>query len=264
MQNVPPERKCWLHLIIGTIRMSLNWKEILATNRVGKITSVDFHWYHQNVFHGADYFRRWHSFINKADRSGCIKPRIISTCSIGWSILIPWRSWPMVSKIITVRIVPSGQNLQGLWTYQGLQILFWYQQDSKYVELYVKTNNTMAIIATVVYSGKRSISGIKCQLRLFMPMESPSIIPWLRTHPMKAGEYRLTEWMVASIAGGRYTLSMANATAAIDQNAKHAAEMAQVKDEKPSPMMRSGSWIILHKRWVYLCPQIHYRPWWRW
>jgi len=40
-------------------------KEILAANRVGKITSVDFHWY-LNIYHGADYFRRWHGRINKS------------------------------------------------------------------------------------------------------------------------------------------------------------------------------------------------------
>lgn len=34
-------------------------KELLMNNRVGKITSVDFHWY-LNVYHGASYFRRWH------------------------------------------------------------------------------------------------------------------------------------------------------------------------------------------------------------
>ncbi len=37
-------------------------KELLVNQRVGKITSVDFHWY-LNVYHGADYFRRWHGFI---------------------------------------------------------------------------------------------------------------------------------------------------------------------------------------------------------
>jgi predicted dehydrogenase len=34
-------------------------KELLMDERVGRITSVDFHWY-LDVHHGADYFRRWH------------------------------------------------------------------------------------------------------------------------------------------------------------------------------------------------------------
>jgi predicted dehydrogenase len=34
-------------------------KEILSKTRIGKITSVDFHWY-LNTFHGASYFNRWH------------------------------------------------------------------------------------------------------------------------------------------------------------------------------------------------------------
>jgi predicted dehydrogenase len=40
-------------------------KELLTANRVGGITSVDFNWY-LNVYHGADYFRRWHAYKNKS------------------------------------------------------------------------------------------------------------------------------------------------------------------------------------------------------
>src|SRR6056297_2241750 len=39
-------------------------KELLMNQRVGKITSVDFHWY-LNVYHGASYFRRWHGERDK-------------------------------------------------------------------------------------------------------------------------------------------------------------------------------------------------------
>ncbi|UZR99325.1 Gfo/Idh/MocA family oxidoreductase [Chondrinema litorale] len=34
-------------------------KELLAAGIIGKVTSVDFHWYLNN-YHGASYFRRWH------------------------------------------------------------------------------------------------------------------------------------------------------------------------------------------------------------
>lgn len=34
-------------------------KSLLSDNVIGKITSVDFHWY-LNTYHGASYFRRWH------------------------------------------------------------------------------------------------------------------------------------------------------------------------------------------------------------
>ncbi len=34
-------------------------KELLMQGRIGRLTSVDFHWY-LDVNHGADYFRRWH------------------------------------------------------------------------------------------------------------------------------------------------------------------------------------------------------------
>lgn len=40
-------------------------KEQLAIKPIGKITSVDFHWY-LNTYHGADYFRRWHGERNKS------------------------------------------------------------------------------------------------------------------------------------------------------------------------------------------------------
>lgn len=43
---------------------AMQLKELLAANRVGKITSVDFNWY-LNVNHGSDYFRRWHGRMAK-------------------------------------------------------------------------------------------------------------------------------------------------------------------------------------------------------
>jgi predicted dehydrogenase len=36
-------------------------KEILLSREIGEVTSVDFHWY-LDIYHGADYFRRWHAF----------------------------------------------------------------------------------------------------------------------------------------------------------------------------------------------------------
>ena len=34
-------------------------KELLLKERIGRLTSIDFHWYLDTI-HGADYFRRWH------------------------------------------------------------------------------------------------------------------------------------------------------------------------------------------------------------
>ncbi len=39
-------------------------KELLTSEEVGRITSVDFHWY-LNTYHGASYFRRWHGQRDK-------------------------------------------------------------------------------------------------------------------------------------------------------------------------------------------------------
>lgn len=47
----------------GTLFSKL--KELLAAQRVGRVTSVDFHWY-LNTHHGADYFRRWHGIRAKS------------------------------------------------------------------------------------------------------------------------------------------------------------------------------------------------------
>jgi predicted dehydrogenase len=39
--------------------------ELLQADEIGKVTSVDFHWY-LDTSHGADYFRRWHGFKEKS------------------------------------------------------------------------------------------------------------------------------------------------------------------------------------------------------
>lgn len=39
--------------------------ELLRSDVIGKITSVDFNWY-LDVYHGADYFRRWHRLREKS------------------------------------------------------------------------------------------------------------------------------------------------------------------------------------------------------
>jgi predicted dehydrogenase len=39
-------------------------KEILMSGEIGRVLSVDFSWY-LDVFHGADYFRRWHRLKSK-------------------------------------------------------------------------------------------------------------------------------------------------------------------------------------------------------
>lgn len=67
-QILDAERKSGKNLIVG---FNYRWspystkiKELLATNTIGKITSVDFHWY-LNTYHGASYFRRWHGLKDK-------------------------------------------------------------------------------------------------------------------------------------------------------------------------------------------------------
>ena len=66
------EKKSGKQIIVG---FNYRWsphhtkmKEILASGEIGKITSVDFHWY-LNTYHGASYFRRWHGIM---DRGGSL------------------------------------------------------------------------------------------------------------------------------------------------------------------------------------------------
>lgn len=39
--------------------------ELLRNDSIGELTSIDFHWY-LDVYHGADYFRRWHRLKEKS------------------------------------------------------------------------------------------------------------------------------------------------------------------------------------------------------
>jgi len=39
--------------------------QLLRDDEIGRITSVDFHWY-LDIYHGADYFRRWHGLREKS------------------------------------------------------------------------------------------------------------------------------------------------------------------------------------------------------
>lgn len=62
-QILDAERISKKNLIVG---FNYRWspyatkiKELLINNTIGKVTSVDFHWY-LNTHHGASYFRRWH------------------------------------------------------------------------------------------------------------------------------------------------------------------------------------------------------------
>lgn len=68
-QIIDAEKKSNRNLIVG---FNYRWspyatkvKELLMNNVIGKVTSVDFHWY-LNTYHGASYFRRWNSIKDKS------------------------------------------------------------------------------------------------------------------------------------------------------------------------------------------------------
>jgi len=68
-QILDAERKSGKKVIVGfNYRYGTQFtglKELLVQEKVGRITSVDFHWY-LNTYHGASYFRRWHGLRNKS------------------------------------------------------------------------------------------------------------------------------------------------------------------------------------------------------
>ncbi len=47
-------------------------KEHLLNEKIGRLTSIDFHWY-LNTYHGASYFRRWHGLRDKGGTLLCHK-----------------------------------------------------------------------------------------------------------------------------------------------------------------------------------------------
>jgi predicted dehydrogenase len=47
-------------------------KEHLLNEKIGQLTSIDFHWY-LNTYHGASYFRRWHGLRDKGGTLLCHK-----------------------------------------------------------------------------------------------------------------------------------------------------------------------------------------------
>ena len=62
------ERRSDKNLIVG---FNYRWspyntkiKELLRDGAIGRVTSMDFHWY-LNTYHGASYFRRWHGLRQK-------------------------------------------------------------------------------------------------------------------------------------------------------------------------------------------------------
>ena len=66
---IDAEKKSNKKLIVG---FNYRWspyntkvKELLRDNAIGKLTSVDFHWY-LNTYHGASYFRRWHGLKSQS------------------------------------------------------------------------------------------------------------------------------------------------------------------------------------------------------
>lgn len=156
---------------------AMQLKELLAQERVGKITSVDFNWY-LNVYHGADYFRRWHGRMAK---SGSLW---VHKATHHFDLLNWWLNSEPVEVSAYGKLEHYGKNnsFRGTTcrgcTYKDRCKFFWdITKDQRLTDLYVKMNNTMVMYGMVVYGVLKLISTIRCRHKSFLPMVSLQIIP---------------------------------------------------------------------------------------
>ncbi|MEO5581446.1 MAG: Gfo/Idh/MocA family oxidoreductase, partial [Saprospiraceae bacterium] len=208
-------------------------KELLSYERVGKITSVDFHWY-LNVFHGADYFRRWHAFVNK---SGSLW---VHKATHHFDLLNWWIDSDPVEVMAYGQLNHYGKNnsfrgktCRDCDYTKACKFYFDIIKSPRYVDLYIKNEhhdgyhrdscvfrNEIDIwdkmSAQIIYANGVIVN---YSLTTYSPYEG-----WrVAFNGMKG---RIDSWQ-------DIPYQLADAGVATDQNAKHATEMAQVKDEKP-------------------------------
>lgn len=117
---------------------NMQLKELLVKQRVGKITSVDFNWY-LNVYHGSDYFRRWHGITA---RSGSLW---VHKATHHFDLLNWWlNSEPVeVSAYGSLDLYGKNNSFRGTkcrgCTYKDKCKFYWdVTKDQRLVDLYVK------------------------------------------------------------------------------------------------------------------------------
>jgi predicted dehydrogenase len=89
---------------------AIRLKELLRSGVIGRVTSVDFHWY-LDTRHGADYFRRWHA---KADYSGSL---FVHKSTHHFDLL----NWYLESDPASVAAYGSLQRYGRNGTYRGVR-----------------------------------------------------------------------------------------------------------------------------------------------
>jgi predicted dehydrogenase len=80
-------------------------KEILMSGEIGRIVSTDFSWY-LDVYHGADYFRRWHRLKN---RSGSL---LVHKATHHFDLMNWWLGADPVEVIANADLQVYGKNGQ--------------------------------------------------------------------------------------------------------------------------------------------------------
>jgi len=116
-------------------------KELLSSNKVGRIVSVDFNWY-LNVYHGADYFRRWHGL---RDRSGTL---LVHKATHHFDLLNWWLDSDPVEVMAYGALEHYGKNnnFRGdscrVCQHKEKCKFFWdIRNDSRLMDLYVKNEH---------------------------------------------------------------------------------------------------------------------------
>src|ERR1044071_10413371 len=117
-------------------------KEILLAGEIGRVLSVDFSWY-LDVYHGADYFRRWHRLRN---RSGSL---LVHKASHHFDLMNWWLGADPVevsgygglaiySRNGTFRATPPADNCRNCAHKAECRFYYDMTKDERRVNLYAK------------------------------------------------------------------------------------------------------------------------------
>lgn len=204
-------------------------KELLTNQRVGKLTSVDFHWY-LNVYHGADYFRRWHGFVH---RSGSLW---VHKATHHFDLLNWWIDSDPVEVMAYGRLDHYGKNssfrgktCRDCSFTKDCKFYTDISKNQKYVNLYVKNEHHDKYF--------RDSCVFRNEIDIWDKMSAQIIYANGVTVNYSLTTYSPYEgWKIAfNGLNGRIDSweDIPFQKADVDQANRHSAEMTQNKDEKP-------------------------------
>lgn len=139
------EKKAGRNIIVGFnyryFSVAEKIKELLMADTIGPLNSVDFHWY-LDTSHGADYFRRWHAYI---ENSGSL---FVHKATHHFDLI----NWAMNADPVEVSAQGElkvygrnskfrGNKCRGCPYKSSCNFYYDIMQDPEYVELYVNSES---------------------------------------------------------------------------------------------------------------------------